>query len=862
MPAAMTLPPASSTATDHEATRSSTASRDGPISPSNGPDKHSPRPSHQKLVFTDPVALRYLEEDPSTILLHRRLSLQGYEIYLVEQWAYSRIHPTFVITTYTGDASHTVFVGVLSVPTDETAWSPRLKLYFNAMTQYHARMKETPLGNLMVTDLSVFPSTLAVVLVPAGDIRKHRDDFIVNENLKRLGCSGRAGLKLQYPSPATEAKFHLLYRTSEKVHLYSAVVELVKQCQIALVIFDKLAAEYVDGLLCDVTETAIGDWWADIGIDIYNIEPSDGVLGPTTVAALLGTLLGARNRLHAYGAPVPKDAFDVSGMKRGIGSFQKSQKLERTRRLDRQTLDKLHRATAKYANSEGWTGAVKSTMAELSGKGGEMVMGMVGAREKAGIADIETLDIERFSHLVHGERAKWLWLGKPRKSALGDSFTNVPGSSDMVFVKDEQGGYVWTSRRRNSHDFLSAERPPQGIQRPLRPGSSYTMDDKDQNLSKMVLKGVSEKVSDARIGFGKFKDAVGLPGLRSHHKSAKEEAELSADPSFAPSGSTNAGATSLRTDTDLTVLKHRGSLADSEKHNPNEEEGPEDLISSPSSPFESKPPEITINNADPASGWESSHEVIDQSLLHSDGEVSDLEPWRSRSTERSSDQLPLPGQAALSLRKSQSYEELSSKSERAKRENYWPRQLSFSTVEDVILGWDDIADGKPDGDNLDLSLEEAILQEDLMASDARLFSSKIVELNRVTVPWVERQVDSVDSINQLLHERHEDIHSMYLERLAEYQATRAQSSDLLSKEGSYLTESVKRVELLGAKLDYELEILESRVEDVEAGLKDFENHITIVEGRTKRLVQGEEKTKNTSWFSWLGGIAGLTTQRQ
>jgi hypothetical protein len=137
-----------------------------------------------------------LEEDPSTTTLERRKELQGYECYIVEQWTTSRTHPTFVITTYTGDPAHVIVVGVLSVPTDESQWSPRLRVYFKALNQYHARRRDTPLGTLMVTNLSAFPSSLTVIPVPGGDLRKHRFDFFVNENLKRLGCSGRVGLTL------------------------------------------------------------------------------------------------------------------------------------------------------------------------------------------------------------------------------------------------------------------------------------------------------------------------------------------------------------------------------------------------------------------------------------------------------------------------------------------------------------------------------------------------------------------------------------------------------------------------------------------------------------------------------------------
>jgi len=377
------------------------------------------QPGYQRFVLNDPVAFRYLEEDPSTTVLERRRELKGYECFIVEQWTTSRTHPTFVITTYTGDPTHSIVVDVLSVPTDESKWSPRLRVYFKALNQYHARRRETPLGILMVINLSAFPSSLSVIPVPGGDLRKHRFNFLVNEDLKRLGCSGRVGLTLATPTQSTIAKFHQLYRTSDKNEIYKSVVELVKLCQSALTLFDKLDIDYADGLLCDVTEGAVNDWWTEIGGEYYNIEPHDGILGPTTVAALLGLLMGARNRLHALNAPVGKDAFDVDAMKRGIGAFQKAQRIPRSRRLDRKTLDRLHRSSAKAASSESWTvpRVVKSTVAELSGKGGEMVMDAVGKRDRAGIADIETTDLERFVQLLYGERCKWLWDGKPRKNA-------------------------------------------------------------------------------------------------------------------------------------------------------------------------------------------------------------------------------------------------------------------------------------------------------------------------------------------------------------------------------------------------------------------------------------------------------------
>ncbi|KAL1890643.1 hypothetical protein Sste5346_008159 [Sporothrix stenoceras] len=384
-----------------------------------GMAQSAPAPNRRHVVTPDPVSFRYLEQDPCINVVDRRASLVGYELYLVEQWVCSRQSPTIVIATYTGDPNHAVVVGVLSIPENENEWSARLKMYFKTMQQYHARPKDSPFGEIMATNLSSFPSALTVIAVRDGDIRRHRQEFIVNEDLKRLGCSGRSGLTLSEPTRATQEKFQSMYKTSEKIPFSESVVELIKQCQTALFIFGMLESQYIDGLLCDVTETAVSDWWTEVGAEYYNAEPTDGILGPTTVAALLGMLMGARNRLAWYGASVSKDVFDVDNMKKGIGSFQKDLKLERTRRLDHQTLRRLHSVTIKAAAGEGGWGvqkAIKSTVEGFGGKRGELVFGMVGGKDKGNIGDIETLDFDKFISHIYGERPKWLWFGKPLRS--------------------------------------------------------------------------------------------------------------------------------------------------------------------------------------------------------------------------------------------------------------------------------------------------------------------------------------------------------------------------------------------------------------------------------------------------------------
>ncbi|MCJ1245979.1 hypothetical protein MMC30_003183 [Trapelia coarctata] len=837
---------------------------------------------HQRLVFTDPVAFRYLEEDHSTTVLERRGELVGYEVYVVEQWACSRVDPTFVITTFTGLPHHTVVVGVLSVPTNEKDWSPRLRVYLKAISKFHARRKETPLGILMVTNLSGFPSALNVIAVPKGDVRSHREDFIVNEDLKRLGCSGRAGMSLGSPVGATETKFLQLYRTSESIPLRSTVIELVKLCQVALVMFTKLAPEYADGLLCDVTERAINDWWTEVGMDYFNVEPSDGILGPTTVAALLGMLIGSRNRLNAYGAPVGKDVFDLKATKRGIAYFQKSQKIPKTRRLDRQTLNRLHRATSKAANSEGWAvpRAVKSTVAELSGKGGEMVMGMVGGRDKAGIAEIETLDMGNFIQAVSGERCKWLWLGKPRKSHPGELFGALTGEDEMVFSGDEAGGYMWSSRKRDSvaeqgpntrgglnHLYLQ---PSQDSQ------NSLEAPEKDQAFRKNVLKSVTGKMSDARSGLGRFKDAVGIPGLRGHHHKDSRDESIPCN-----SAAKGQGGRYSQSHTDLSTPQlspKDGASLRAEPPPPREpiHHTPDDTAALPPAPDELQKAEtaflrLSIFNGDTGTVTSPDIQIRMSSIqgharnagqLNSDDDVSNSGDAVSHNTpprtvQRPDDNADFNAVSLLAqsnfpaMQSTQSLCQLSQEAILNDPRTRWPRHLSFSVMDNIVL---DLGE--------DLGIVEAAntYYQPKVASSNELYLSlkagnMVAQLQQLELrdrAWIGYGVRLVEELNQAATRDQEDLDTIYHRKLGEQVDLEKATAKVAAEERASLSEGLKNLELLGAKLEYELNALRSKVEDVEDGVTEFDRQVQDLETRARDL-EGEAKIVN-GWSTWLFNI--------
>jgi len=781
--------------------------------------------TRKRFVFQDPVAFRYLEDDPATDAIERWRRLQGYEMYLVEQWACSRTHPTFVICTYTGDQSHSILVNVLSVPSDESTWSPRLQIYFQALTQFHAKEMETPLGTLMVTNLSSFPSALTVIAIPDGDVKKHRNDFFVNENLKRMGCSGRGAINLQPPQPSTIAKYHHLYKTSEAVPLYQSVMELVRICQTALVIYDKLQQTYADGLLCDVTEKAVQEWWTDIGTYFYNVQPSDG-LGPATVAAILGLLIGAYNRLRAFGSPVGKDALDLVSMKRAIGHFQKGQKMERSRRLDRETLDRLHRATAKSAAGEGWTvpKAVKSTVAELSGKGGEMVMGIVGAREKAGISDAETMDIERLSRLVTGQKMKWLWQGKPVKSA--DIFA---GPSDdlkgRIFSTDDQGNFLWTANRQDSiSDGGALER-------------TDTM--------------VTNQTQDGRSGRGRIREAVG--GLRTHnHRYSREGEEASEWIESATTGGTRSAKdppshrdhqlrpAMSRPGTEIPALAM--ALREAATTLPKKSDRPSNRSAE-------EPQKQIFSHREmlrPALQAESPRKKKMNAELAGLRNEFKADIYRNFSAE-----LPYRGPRSRALRRSQSAIQMQVHAADDPRKERINRQLSFSLLENAVLDLGEpVIDDEFKHSPIEGDLTNALVQRETAIAAAQKKAKRIQGIQQGLVPYTENTVAHVEGLEHLAQEHLEQLNELYYSRLEKYQSLSATSSDLVSQEKAALAESFRRIEMLGAKLDYELGSMQSRMQEVEDGVDDFERNVIAIEAKVKELI-GDESRHSVPWYQRL-----------
>ncbi|EME46108.1 hypothetical protein DOTSEDRAFT_70192 [Dothistroma septosporum NZE10] len=817
------------------------------------------QPGHQKFVLTDPVAFRYLEEDTSTTVIDRRRGLFGYECYVVEQWTTSRTHPTFIITTYTGDSSHRVVVGVLSVPTDESTWSPRLRVYFKALNRYHARRRDTPLGILMVTNLSGFPSSLTVVPVPGGDVRKHRFDFFVNEDLKRLGCSGRAGLALSQPAAATVAKFHQLYRTSDKNDVYKSVIELVKLCQSALTLFDKLEIDYADGLLCDVTERAINDWWVETGSDHYHIEPHDGILGPTTVSGLLGLLMGARNRLHSVNASVTKDPFDVESMKRGISAFQKQQRLPRTRRLDRRTLDRLYRVTQKAADKERWTvpKAVKHTVAELSGKGGEMLVDAVGRRDKAGIAEIETVDIDRFVQLVYGDRAKWLWWGKPvKKSKVPEEVQQEPKLNErLVFKDDDHGGFTWVAGRKSTIDGG----PPQSRREQDKEYDDFVRptpteedgSDVDEIAKPSLFKRATNLKDEAKGGIGTVRRAVGLGHRRlpSTEQVPTSPVEQGKRPTMlrsysSPVSSPNSPQAQKKADRPMPSVKESSSRLNivlgrkragtaetfrstSGAHG---QDASRDSLTLP----DDDAPEVGATTLEQEGDTDASRTGTGTATASIAGSIYNGLDLNERLSTGPGTGMDVSNLLKRTVSESQCVDVVQPHSDLA-----FPRHLSFSLAEESVLQWSHLTD-----DILDPFYDQPAAQlaaEELTAKQAKQLRFMLNTLESQTGTWTTTEIVKLRDILDQCDRDQDKLDSMHDPHVQSVREIQVHSEAVLREEKERLEEGVKEIETLAAKLEYEIDGLRGKVEDVEAGVLDYEKGVGRVEERVRELEKESEK---------------------
>ncbi|CAI4601527.1 CDA_G0032590.mRNA.1.CDS.1 [Saccharomyces cerevisiae] len=387
-------------------------------------------------IFPDFRALFNIGFNLYSNINYKEVDINGFEIYIVEQWAAQRKIST-LITSYTGNLQDTISAVEVALPEDPEEWPCCLKKYHEELLKFSSP-KKTAKGTLFVTNLSSFKSTLNLLHVECGNLKKIWKNFKTNYDLKRLHCGGRSAQLLKKTPSASIAKFAQLYKFPNSAFSHEItsdfqqpslqndnssissienipvnhcpVVELTILVQISLSYFALF--EYKkerDGLLCNGTKQSLEKWWEIYGKRYHGIDKpkNETILGPTTVASLLSLVLTCYFKLMVEDCMSAKDPFDEEEFYSGLYAFQKKYGLSKNNKqtsLDELTIDKLFEVSSKTSNKDifKFKKVVKSTVQDMTGKGNFMHLSN----------EILTTDLDTLVKNIHGGSLGKLWKGR------------------------------------------------------------------------------------------------------------------------------------------------------------------------------------------------------------------------------------------------------------------------------------------------------------------------------------------------------------------------------------------------------------------------------------------------------------------
>ncbi|CAG8526197.1 5836_t:CDS:10 [Dentiscutata erythropus] len=329
-----------------------------------------------RFVFSERESIITLAQKCGAQVIFKEEILEGYQLYIVEQWACDR-RPYNTVTVFTGEPTHKIKVCVILI--EEERFQPypekypeKLEILFSDLEEDKTRLKDTTLGTIFVTNLSSFPSSLSTILVTEGDYNVYYPQFRLNLNLRRISCSGKTALSLKPPTELQKQKFFQLYSVPEKIPLEFAVIQLVKYVQTTLYLIFGFPQHFVDGLLCNFTESCLREFKNE---HASNFENLDNIFDPNLVAMIFKMVLSIRNKLHYLNYQVGKDPFiDTETFINGVISFQKSTKRDSiSHKLDSEIVNKINETYNRSRYPDGLKMRKRSksfTNAELARKQG------------------------------------------------------------------------------------------------------------------------------------------------------------------------------------------------------------------------------------------------------------------------------------------------------------------------------------------------------------------------------------------------------------------------------------------------------------------------------------------------------------
>ncbi|KAF9388340.1 hypothetical protein CPB97_001195 [Podila verticillata] len=371
-------------------------------------------------------------------------TLEGYQIYLVEQWAIERNREVATAVSFTGDPIHKIQVAVIVIEHPDVLCQ-RLEKVFDKLRVAGARPKETPCGQLFVTNLSLFASSLNIVLVPqVGDFDLYQHRFYLNLNLRRMGCSGRSALTSKSPSDAQREKFNQLYKIQDSGDFEETVIRLVEMVQNCLYIFGLFKLSDVDGLLCNATEMGLDEFYMTfLSTKFQKPSNHENALDPNVLAGMFSKVSNVRGKLQHLINNVPKDPFaEPVAFINAVKAFQIKKPDLKACYLDIKTVDAISAAYQSSFNPQGLKvhKVLKSKIEDFSG--------MTAVNPEG-----ETTDLEVFAKHIHTDSLKQVWRGKPKhKPDMADALA----SGDWLTGGKELGKSLVRGLAKTTRDTKNA----------------------------------------------------------------------------------------------------------------------------------------------------------------------------------------------------------------------------------------------------------------------------------------------------------------------------------------------------------------------------------------------------------------------
>lgn len=498
-----------------------------------------------------------------------------------------------------------------------------------------------------------------------------------------------------------------------------------------------------------------------------------------------------------------------------------------------------------------------------------MLADVVGRRDKAGIAEIETSDIDHFVQFAFGERCKWLWYGKPYKGSSG----TMEGQGTLELKSDEQGGFTWTTRKPTIGIQTNKSGDDANSIVGRRSMEDVDREQQDNLLKSSVMKRATGLISDGRSGFDRIKDAVHIRGHqsrmskdespRSPQTPPKDELREMQSPQQNRPGMRRASTTPNTSPTKPRSGEERfGPLlqrdpAQTSVANTQARVQPkyaEDMVHSPHSE-KNLIPEIAVRNDDDESSDEAREVPLEKTKEQAQGSQ-DITRTATPVVGPSyhgidlDNVLPAPEgpieEISPLLLRTQSFSTFQTQNiQAAPSLSMLPRHLSFSIIEGITTST---------SSSLDLTSQvspSAPLTQQLISEKAHAITLKhlraaLTALASKEATWTHTQITQLASLLSRADTTQAQLESSLHDPSIAAAESHAASSRLLEEETEILDDGRKELETLAAKLEYEVESLRGKVGDVELGVRDFERAVKGVEARVEEL-EAEGRKAGRGW---------------